>query len=143
MVLVGMVGQVIGGIFAMTADMLSSLPPGLGPAVASASLLPDTDKRAGSTEIWQSHTDSPLAADLLSSVRIKSGLANLGAIGDAIELVGPTSGPDSPSQWGWEVSVAQRCPDPLLSSALLKAAGLEPGQRDSFCVSALSALARS
>lgn len=142
-ILVGMVGQMIGGIFAMTADMISSLPSGLGPAVASASSLLDADKNAGSAEIWRSHADSPLTADLLSSAPIESGFTYLGAIGEAIALVGPTSELDSPSQSGWEVSVARRCPDPLLSNALLKAVGLEPGQRDSFCVSALSALARS
>lgn len=36
-VLVWMVGQVIGGMFAMTADMLSSFPSGPGSGVGSAS----------------------------------------------------------------------------------------------------------
>ncbi len=36
-VLVWMVGQVIGGVFAMTADMVSSFPSGPGPGVGSAS----------------------------------------------------------------------------------------------------------
>ncbi|ULN44746.1 hypothetical protein MI149_30085 (plasmid) [Mycolicibacterium crocinum] len=35
-VLVWMVGQVIGGMFAMTADMLSSFPSGPGPGTGSA-----------------------------------------------------------------------------------------------------------
>jgi hypothetical protein len=35
-VLVWMVGQVIGGVFAMTADMLSSFPAGPGPGAGSA-----------------------------------------------------------------------------------------------------------
>jgi hypothetical protein len=36
-VLVWMVGQVIGGVFAMPADMVSSFPSGPGPGVGSAS----------------------------------------------------------------------------------------------------------
>ena len=35
-VLVWMVGQVIGGMFAMTADMLASFPSGPGPGTGSA-----------------------------------------------------------------------------------------------------------
>lgn len=109
-------------------------------ALTTAQRLLDTDRSAGVADVWQSYAVSPLAAVLLSTAHANSGFADLAAVRDV--LAGPASEPDGLSHSGW-VSVAERCPDSLLSSALRSAAGLELRQRDSFCLSALAALARS
>jgi len=109
-------------------------------AVTAAQALIDADTSAGGTDLWQSYAVSPLAAVLLSTAHDNAGFADLGTVRDV--LASPASEPDSQPHPGW-VSVAQRCPDRLLSSALLRAAGMEQRQRDSFRMSALSALARS
>ncbi|ULN44747.1 hypothetical protein MI149_30090 (plasmid) [Mycolicibacterium crocinum] len=109
-------------------------------AVTAAQLLIDADTSAGGTDLWQSYAVSPLAAVLLSTAHDNVGFADLATVRDV--LGSPASEPDGQSHPGW-VSVAQRCPDPLLSSALRRAAGLMPRQRDSIAVSALAALARS
>ena len=109
-------------------------------AVTAAQTLIDADTSAAGTDLWQSYAVSPLAAVLLSTAHDNAGCADLGTVRDL--LTSPASEPDGQPHPGW-VSVAQRCPDPLLSSALLRAAGLEQRQRDSFRMSALAALARS
>ena len=85
-------------------------------------------------------TEALTAAQRLIDAGANAGFADLATVRDV--LASPASEPDSPSHPGW-VSVAQRCPDPLLSSALHRAAGLKPRQRDSVGMSALAALARS
>lgn len=109
-------------------------------AVTEAQQLIDADTSAGGADVWQFYGVSPLAAILLSTAHDNAGLADLAAVRDV--LASPASEPGGQPHPGW-VSVAQRCPDPLLSSALLRAAGLEQRQRDSFRMSALAALARS
>ncbi|WP_179475908.1 hypothetical protein [Mycolicibacterium vinylchloridicum] len=108
--------------------------------VTAAQRLLDAGTSAGSHDFWRSYAVSPLAAVLLSTAHANAGFADLATVRDV--LASPASEPDGPSHPGW-VSVAQRCPDPLLSSALHRATDLKPRQRDSVCLSALAAPARS
>lgn len=109
-------------------------------AVATAQRLLDAGTSAGDRDVWRSYAVSPLAAVLLTSAHDNAGFADLNTVRDV--LANPASETDGPSHAGW-VSVAQRCPNRLLSRALQRTAGMKPRQRDAFCMSALAALARS
>jgi hypothetical protein len=109
-------------------------------ALTTAQRLLDADARADGADLWNCYAVSPLAAILLATAHANAGFADLDTVRDV--LASPPSEQDGPFHPGW-VSVAQRCPDPLLSSALRRAAGLKPRQRDSVGISALAALARS
>lgn len=109
-------------------------------AVAAAQRLLDAATNAGGAGFWESYAVSPLAAVLLTTAHDNAGFADLALVRDV--LASPASDSDGPYHPGW-ASVAQRCPEPLLSNALHRAAGLKPRQRDEFCMSALAALARS
>ncbi|WP_241474051.1 hypothetical protein [Mycolicibacterium neoaurum] len=109
-------------------------------ALTEAQRMLDAAAHAGATDFWQTSTVSPLAAVLLSTAHANAGFADLTTVREV--LASPASEPDGPSHSG-RVSAAQRCPDPLLSSALQRTAGSKPRQRDAFCMSALAALAHA
>jgi hypothetical protein len=109
-------------------------------ALMTSQRLLDADTSVGGADFWQAYAVCPLAAVPLSTAHANAGFADLAAVRGV--LAGPISDPATSADPGW-VSVAERCPDPLLSGALRRAAGLEPRQRDSFCLSAVAALARS
>lgn len=95
---------------------------------------------AGATGFWDFFSIFPLAAVLLATAHDNAGFADPTAARDVLAEPAPElSGLAHP---GW-VSVAQRCPDSSLRRALCRAAALEPRQRDSFCLSALAALAHA
>ncbi|MCX2715646.1 hypothetical protein [Mycolicibacterium sp. J2] len=94
---------------------------------------------AGATDFWYFFSVVPLAAVLLATAHDNAGFADLTAARDVLAEPAPELSGAHP---GW-LSVAQRCPDSSLSSALCSAAALEPRQRDSFCLSALDALAHA
>lgn len=108
--------------------------------VAAAQRLLDAATTAGGADFWASYAVSPLAAIPLATAHSNAGVADLAVVRDL--LTSPASEPDGQSHPGW-VSVADRCPDPLLGSALRRAASLMPQQRDSVGISALAALTRS
>lgn len=109
-------------------------------AFTTAQRLLDADASADGADLWHSYAVSPLAAVLLTSAHYNAGFVDLAAVSEV--LASPASDPDGPSHPGW-VSVAERCPDPLLGSALRRVAGLKPHQRDSVGISALAALAHA
>ncbi|KDE97171.1 Tol-Pal system YbgF (modular protein) [uncultured Mycobacterium sp.] len=91
-------------------------------ALTAAQRLLDAQTGAGGADFWQSYSVSPLAAILLTTAHDNAEFADLVAVREVL-AVSPSQ-PDGLPQ-GW-VSIAQRCPDPLLSSTLHRAAGLEP-----------------
>lgn len=82
-------------------------------AVTAAQRLLDAGTSAGSRDFWRSYAVTPLAAVLLSTAHANFGFADLATVRD------------------------------VLASALHRAADLAPRQRDSVCIGALAAFARS
>lgn len=91
----------------------------------------------GDADLWRSYTTSPLAAVLLATAHANAGFAHLTA---APELLVGTSSELHDDLGSSLVSVADPCPNRLLSDALRNAAGLSPRQRDSVLITALDAL---
>jgi hypothetical protein len=92
----------------------------------------------GEADLWRSNAVIPLAAALLSTAHAHAGFADLAQLREVV--LGPAAHLTGEAGWA---SVAERCPDALMSNAAHRVAQLTSVQRDSLLLTAYGALSRS